>query len=229
MCNRLRKSRWLSTLYKRWPFIANEYWKKWKLYDERFDEIMKLAYSKLSEIPVIELDKDQNVCIEDMVWLIEEEVQNWTKLFVIDHLHYFVFDDVDRLDLQIKNVMHRLNELARKHNIAIIVVAHYRNNTWREKWRDMKPNPTFFRDSSSLKQIAHKIIQLVREEDPNDWEKEVTIFYFTKFRWPIQNLKITWVFNQELYEYDFWEPSIEIKKKDVVDNLPFAIEDEKPF
>lgn len=228
-CNRIRKNSGRQP-YKRWPFISNEYWEKWKLYDKDFKAIMTEAYRQLSKIPVVELDKDQNVAIEDIVKLIESEVNNWTKLFVIDHLHYFVFDDVERLDLQIKNVMHQLNELARKYNIAIIMVAHYRNNTWREKWRDMKPNPTYFRDSSSLKQIAHKIIQLVREEDPNDYNKEITIFYFTKFRWPVQNLAIYGSFNQDLYEYEFWEPSIDIKKQEIVNSVPFAIdEDEKPF
>ena len=61
--------------------------------------------------------------------LMEEEIMNGTQLFVIDHLHYFVFSDTDRLDLQIKNVMHDLNEIARKYNVAIIIIAHYRNTT----------------------------------------------------------------------------------------------------
>jgi hypothetical protein len=37
---------------------------------------MTEAYRQLSKIPVVELDKDQNVAIEDIVKLIESEVNN---------------------------------------------------------------------------------------------------------------------------------------------------------
>lgn len=143
--NRIRRSTWRAP-YVWWPFIANEYSDKWKLADKDYEQLLKAAFEKLSKVPIIELDKDRWVTIQDMVKLMEEEIANWTKLFVIDHLHYFVFEDSDRLDLQIKNVMHDLNELARKHNIAIIIVAHYRWITGWEKWRDMVPNPNYFRD-----------------------------------------------------------------------------------
>ena len=215
--NRIRRSTWRAP-YIWWPFIANEYSSKWKWADKDYEPLLKAAFEKLSKVPIIELDKDRWVTIQDMVKLIEEEVENGTKLFIIDHLHYFVFEDSDRLDLQIKNVMHDLNELARKHNIAIIIVAHYRNTTWREKWRDMVPNPNYFRDSSSLKQVAHKIIQIVRDEDPNDSDKEVTIFYFTKFRWPIQNIKFEATFDLDVYEYNMWEATVINKVVDKEEN-----------
>lgn len=212
--NRIRIASW-RTPYVWWSFIANEYSSKWKRADKDYESLLKVAFEKLSKVPIIELDKDRWVTIQDMVKLIEEEVANWTKLFVVDHLHYFVFEESDRLDLQIKNVMHDLNELARKHNIAIIVVAHYRNTTWRERWKDMVPNPWYFRDSSSLKQVAHKIIQIVRDE--NDFGDEITIFYFTKFRWPLQNIKFEATFDLDVYEYNMWEATV-IKKDIVEDN-----------
>jgi len=37
-------------------------------------------------------------------------------------------DKSDRHDLQIQNTMHKLNELARKENVAILMVAHYKKN-----------------------------------------------------------------------------------------------------
>lgn len=207
-CNRIRRRKGKKS-YLWWPFVSNEYWKQGKMYDETFKDTLVDAYKTLIESPVIELDKDRNVTIEDLVELMEEEITNGTKLFIIDHLHYFIFDDSDRLDLQIKNVMHILNEMCRKNNVAIILVAHYRNNTWWEKWRWMKPNTWFFRDASAIKQVAHKIIQLVRDEDDDDCDLEVTKFFFTKFRWPVQNLVFIWTFNLDYYEYQFWEWVIE--------------------
>lgn len=220
--NRIRRRSWRDP-YIRWPFICNEYSSKGKRYDKDYDVLLKEAFNQLSNVPIIELDKDRWVTIEDMVKLMEEEIKNWTKLFVIDHLHYFIFEESDRLDLQIKNVMHDLNELARKHNVAIILVAHYRNSTGWERWKWMVPNPGYFRDSSSLKQVAHKIIQIVRDEDENDCDKEITIFYFTKFRWPIQNIKFEATFDIDYFEYNFWEATVinSIVKKEEDDEPVF--------
>jgi len=76
---------------------------------------------------LVELDKKKNVNIDEMIRLMEEEIEKGTKLFAIDHLHYFDMpDSKERHDIQIQNVMHRINELARKNNIAVILVAHYR-------------------------------------------------------------------------------------------------------
>lgn len=201
-CNRIRRKK-MKKSYMRWPFIANEYWEKGKMYDETFKETLREAYNILIESPVIELDKDKNVSIEDLIKLMEEEIERWTKLFIIDHLHYFVFNGEERLDLQIKNVMHILNEIARKHNVAIVLVAHYKNNTWWIRGRCMKPDKSYFKDASSIYQVAHKIIQIVRDEDDDNCDLEVTKFYMTKFRWPIQNLVFTWKFDLDYYEYKF--------------------------
>ncbi len=222
MCNRLRRQV-KKPPYKRWPFIANEYWKDWKLYDEFFEKTLIDAYKKLIVSEVIELDKDTNVTIDDLVKLMEEEVWRGTRLFIIDHLHYFIFDDNERLDLQIKNVMHTLNEMARKHNIGIILVAHYRNNTWWEKGRYMKPSLNYFRDSSSISQVAHKIIQIARDEDDNG--ADVTKFYFTKFRWPIQNLYFDGYFNLDFYEYRFTDAKIWDDDEPTVNNTDDMFKD----
>lgn len=97
-------------------------------------------------------------------------------MFAIDHLHYFEFEDSSRLDLQIKNVMHKLNEIARKRNVAIFLIAHYRNTTGQGD-----PHPSWFKDAASIKQVANVIIQLQREEDPYI-RKTTTKFHITKLR-----------------------------------------------
>ena len=43
------------------------------------------------------------------------------------------------------------------------------------KGRYMKPSLNYFRDSSSISQVAHKIIQIARDEDDNG--ADVTKFY----------------------------------------------------
>lgn len=90
-------------------------------------------------------------------------------MFVIDHLHYFEFDDTraERLDLQIQNVMHKINEIARKNNVAVLLVAHYRNNTPKMKAGD-RPDPSWFRDASAIKQVANVIVQIDRDVSLED-------------------------------------------------------------
>jgi hypothetical protein len=56
----------------------------------------------------------------------EEECDRGTRVFVIDHLHYFQFEnDNIRMDLQIENAMKAINEVARKRDVAVFLIAHY--------------------------------------------------------------------------------------------------------
>ena len=104
----------------------------------------------------------------------EKECDNGATLFCIDHLHYFEFDkSKERLDLQIQNVMHKLNEIARKRNVAILLVAHYRNNTPQHE----DPDPMRFKDGASIKQVVNVIIQIERDKDEN-----ITEFFISKLR-----------------------------------------------
>ena len=71
-------------------------------------------------------------------------------------LEYFQFKNKERTDLEIQDVMHKLNDLVRKHNIALFLVAHYKGNTSKEK----EPYPDMFKDGAAIKQVANIIIQL---------------------------------------------------------------------
>jgi predicted ATP-dependent serine protease len=89
--------------------------------------IMKACEILVEKNNLIELDKQKSVNIDELLRLMEEECDRGTKLFAIDHLHYFeMLDSKERHDIQIQNVMHKLNEIARNKNISIILVAHYR-------------------------------------------------------------------------------------------------------
>lgn len=187
MCNRLRYKQWLPK-YERPKFVCGEY------HGDEYVRFVDEACKILSKSNIIELDKTKSVTIDDLTYLMEKEAQGGTKLFAIDHLHYFeMWDNQQRLDLQVKDVMHRINEITRKYNVAVLLVAHYRNNT-----SDWIPSMSFFRDGSAIKQVANVIIQLKRE-----WN--ATFFYITKYRWPVkkEETEIFSDFDVDTYEYDF--------------------------
>lgn len=188
MVNRLRHKDWKKWYW--WISFVN-----WELNnDKEFKKYVDRACDILIEKNnLMELDKKKAVSVDNLVDLIEEECAKGTKLFAIDHLHYFEMKWNERHDLQIQNVMHRINELVRKHNIAIILVAHYR------KWSDnVLPNPDEFKDWAAIKQVANIIIQITR-----DYDSDESTFFITKLRWPIKPKEITTTFNLETFEYDF--------------------------
>lgn len=187
--NRLRYADNLQK-YERRNFINNE------IANDEFYNYVWLACENLSKIAITELDKQKQVTLENLCILMEQECDNWARMFAIDHLHYFEFQKTgERLDLQIQNVMHAINEIARRRNVAVFLVAHYKANVW--NW---EPDPDRFKDGASIKQVANVIIQIERKIDDIDNESE---FYITKLRWPIKPKTITTKFDLWKFEYSF--------------------------
>ena len=157
-------------------FMNNEYFhKNWKYYNEnnmqyllRAKEILEMDNKNITE-----LDKLRQVNIEDMVKLMEEEAKAWTKVFFIDHLHYFKKSWEQRTDLEIENIMHDINEVCRKYNVAVFLLAHYR------KLNNAEPSNDSFKDASAIKQVANIIIHISRDG-------AFTKFTFGKIRWKIK-------------------------------------------
>lgn len=174
-----------------WPkFVNNEYgWDEYLSYlNEACDLLAQNEF-------ITELDKTKQVNIDELVKLMENEAMDWKKFFVIDHLHYFEMKySWGRHDLYIQNVMHRINEVVRKYNIAVFLVAHYR------KWiqEEQRPSPDYFKDWSSIKQVANIIIQITR-----DFDTDESTFYITKLRWPIKPFAIIAQFDITKFEYNF--------------------------
>jgi len=188
MVNKLRYRDWFK--WYPWTKFINGELNKDKPFNDYVARACKILVEKND---LIELDKKKEVNIENLIDLMEEEIEKWTRLFAIDHLHYFEMRWNERHDLQIQNTMHRLNELARKHSIAILLVAHYR------KWSDNTfPSPDEFKDWAAIKQVANIIIQITR-----DYDSLESTFFITKLRWPIKPREITTTFNLETFEYDF--------------------------
>lgn len=200
----INRGRFPEERYEWTKFVNNEYWTPTsKYFDERFEKRLFEASEKLSKENIIELDKQKQVSIDKLIALMEEECDKWAKLFAIDHLHYFEFDgNKERLDLEIQNVMHRINEVARKRNVAVLLVAHYRNSV--PEW---DPNPARFKDWASIKQVANVIIQITRDDD-------TSYFHISKLRWPIKKTILETTFDLSVFEYAF-KKSEEQQKKEI--------------
>ncbi len=176
-------------------FVNNEYYYE----DEDYLLYIDKARDVLANKKIIVLDRKKPIWIDELVVLITDEAKKWTKFFVIDHLHYFKFKNQERTDLEIQNVMHKLNDVVRKENIALFLVAHYKWNTSKEK----HPTPDMFKDWAAIKQVANIIIQLEQADDENG--EPCTKFHFTKLRWPIPKKIICAHFDYNLFNYvDFW-------------------------
>lgn len=196
-CNRIRRSQG-KQFYSWIKFVNNEY----MYYDDEtvreFMETISKACDNMKDKTIIELDKDKQVNLESLIYLMEEQCDMWANMFIIDHLHYFEFEgDKMRLDLQIQNVMHKINEVARKRNVAVFLVAHYKSN----RVKIWEPSCDLFKDGASIKQVANIIIQIEREAEESK-------FHITKMRWPIRPEILSTTFDLLKYEYNFtkYEP-----------------------
>lgn len=175
-------------------FMNNEYFNvNWKYYDKWNIQYLLEAKELLERDNnnITELDKNRQVNIEDMVQLMEEEAIKWTKVFFIDHLHYFKKSWEQRTDLEIEWIMHDINEIARKYNVAIFLLAHYR------KLNNNEPTNDAFKDASAIKQVANIIIHISR-----DWD--LTKFTFWKIRWKIKCKWFVWNYDFSLDTYTWF-------------------------
>ena len=73
--------------------------------------------------------------------------------------------------------MHKINEVARNLNVAVFIVAHYRNTTGEIYGK--RPDSSRFRDAAAIKQVANVIIQIQRNHED---EEDPSLFFFTKIR-----------------------------------------------
>lgn len=153
------------------PIIFTNWW--YNKTSRFLDECVE-AKENLSRLPIIELKRDKTITPSELVELIKIEADNWTKLFIIDHLHFldFKWDNESRIDQQIADTMQQLNMVVTSRNITILLVAHYK--VWVSK--QWEPSYDRFRWSSAIKQTVNIIIQI-----QENWDDR--IFYVTKLRW----------------------------------------------
>lgn len=157
------------------------------------------AINELSNYPIIELKRKKWITPEELFHLINQEADNWTKLFIIDHLHFLDFstDSESKIDEKLSKTMNRLNEIVISRNISILLVAHYNYQVVKKG----KPELNWFRGSSTIKQTVNIAIQ-IQEDSEGSWR----IFYITKIRWLRWKNKETQFYaeyNQSTWEFSF--------------------------
>jgi len=102
--------------------------------------------------------------------VVEGKVKFGSTIFFIDHLHFIVPFNTDRLDTRIGQVMRDLKSIAKRHNVIIVLVAHLKKT-------NMIISPTLedLRDSSFIAQEADTVIMLWRKTMRNgDGETVIT-------------------------------------------------------
>lgn len=156
--------------YRWFKFINNEYSKTDDA--EEFETNLLEAKEILSKYNITHLDKKKPISIDNLAPLMIQECERGADAIFIDHLHYFQFKEKQRLDLEITDIMQRINDIAIMYNVPIFLVSHYNRSA-----NDEVPKLTDFKDASAITQVAAYTIQLTREYDSN----EVT-FTFIKAR-----------------------------------------------
>lgn len=176
---------------------------KWKFMSWQYKNIPELAQARRNleekNKNIYMLKHDGMVNIKTIEFMIQEAAKAGSKVICLDHLHYFDSSENvagDRHDLVIKDIMHRINFLARELNITILLVAHYKKLA---SWQ--KPSLNDFSWSISIAQIVNAIIHLYR--DKSDELENKTEFIIDKNRDMGITKTITWTFDINFYEYKF--------------------------
>jgi len=211
MTNQYRSKKWKSKLqwirYINWEYTRT----KSKYYDADICNDITDVAMEIMKIPITELEKNKDVTIDDLAELMNEECDKGTRVFIIDHLHYFQFEnDKTRMDLQIENAMKRINDIARARDVAVLLVAHYNSTGW--TWAATLNS---FKWSTGIKQIANIVIQISRDDN------DETTFTVSKIRWPIKKKIIISYFDIDTFEYNFTKTEDQ-KEKEKINKISFT-------
>lgn len=162
----------------------------WNAY--RRNEIEDTNYKLLRETAVANLsagkgnlyfaDVKVQMDIDMLETAIKAEMELGTKLFLIDHLHYFDLSKGDNTKADyIEQLMVRLKGIQRLTGASIILVAHYR------KMNGQKPTMDSFKDSISIVQNANYVINMWRDRSlkgDSELEEEFETRFDTKIMVP---------------------------------------------
>ena len=143
--NKLRKIH-NKVMLPKWEFMAGMH-----KHDEYMSEARLILEKKHKNL--VTLKHNGFVTIKIIEEMIKEASKSGSKVIALDHLHYFDMSEnvaSDRQDLVIKDIMHRINHLARELNITIILVAHYK-----KLQTGQKPSLNDFSGSISIAQVAN--------------------------------------------------------------------------
>lgn len=137
----------------------------WVPFEESAEELIRKFQERGEQPPLFYTP--QNITGNTTSWIekrvVEGKVKYGSKIFFIDHLHFIVPFSSDRLDTRIGQAMRELKQLAKKHEVIIVLVAHLKKT-------NMIVSPTLedLRDSSFIAQEADTVMMLWRKTYRDD-------------------------------------------------------------
>jgi len=205
---KIRKSKGL----KNYPW--NVYRRGEKNLEQNFQEECGLAYENIKNENIEFAKVEEQIDIETLEKLIEDRTKNGTKLFLIDHLHYFDLTKEAKISKAdyIEKFMVRLKTVQNKTGASILLVVHYK------KLNGTKPTMDSFKDSISIVQNASYVISLWRDRE-NDQQRYTTTFFIPKSRNPNGEGTISVEFNPDTNDYttdDTWSMAQKIFNPEII-------------
>jgi replicative DNA helicase len=181
----------------------NDFRRNTLLTDPTFVHYLNLAKEELKNENIEFVDVDKMMNIDLLEQLIEHQVKQGVKLFLVDHLHYFQLGakETSKADY-IESVMLRIKSLQNRTGARVLLVVHYR------KLNKQEPDLDSFKDSISIVQNANYVINIWRKRSENDFSKDdlgegliPTTFSIPKSRNPNGETKFDRYFDQRIGDY----------------------------
>ena len=184
---------------KNYPWNA---YRKNEIVDQEYKTYRDQAKQNLNNPNVYFADVKAQMNIDMLERAINNEIDAGSKLFLIDHLHYFDFGTSDSTKADyIEKLMVRMKLIQNQTGARILLVVHYR------KLNGAKPSLDSFKDSMAIVQNANYVINLWRDrsmvdEDSNRFE---THMFVPKSRNPNGECSFKLMFNPDINDYEFKE------------------------
>lgn len=142
-----------------------EYVPLWLPFEESTEELVRKFIDRGVDIPNFSAPKQMKG--NTLAWvekkIIEAKIKYGSRIVFVDHLHFLIPFNSERMDTRIGQVMRGLKSLAREHNVLIILVAHLKKTKL-----EMAPDLEDLRDSSFVAQEADTVMMLWRETERKD-------------------------------------------------------------
>lgn len=148
-----------------------EYMPLWLPFEESAEELIRKFMERGVDIPQCAAPKQ--MMGNTLAWvekkIVEAKIKYGSRVVIIDHLHFLVPFNSERMDTRIGQTMRGLKKLAREHNVLIILIAHLKKTKL-----DIAPDLEDLRDSSFVAQEADTVMMLWRETERKDNRVTVT-------------------------------------------------------
>lgn len=124
--------------------------------------------------------RDKGFTVKDFCRSVEAAKVEGAQLIILDHLHYFDWSATASEYEELKNAVKLIRDLALKHEIPIVLIAHLRKKDRGSK--AIIPDIDDFHGSSDISKIATKAIMLARAPMKTASGKTASYLYIAKAR-----------------------------------------------